>query len=179
MSAVGTPLVTLSITACIVCLPLVFSEEGEKPVAGLESSCAGAWVAEMLEDGFLGGEIGFEVLVRDGRAGVPEPQGDRRQIGACLEEVHRGGVPQRVGRDVLVAQRWAITLGVLDGPVEPVPHSGAGYRGTGEVGEDRRLGASVDLVQPRSQPGCGVLPQRDDSFLASLAVQKHGGLSFQ
>jgi hypothetical protein len=38
-------------------------------------------VVQVLQDGFLGREVGFEVLMRDGRAGVSEPRGDGRH---CL-----------------------------------------------------------------------------------------------
>ncbi len=39
----------------------------------MEAGLCGGGVTERLEDRFLGGEIGFEVLVRDGGAGMPEP----------------------------------------------------------------------------------------------------------
>ncbi len=39
---------------------------------------------------------------------VPQPQGDDCAVDAGVQEVHRGGVSQRVRRDFLVGQAWAI-----------------------------------------------------------------------
>ena len=61
----------------------------------------------------------------DGRAGMPEPQGDDSQICTRLQQVHGRRVPQRVWRDVLAVQGRAVLFGCRDGPIEPVPHAGA------------------------------------------------------
>jgi hypothetical protein len=52
-------------------------------VAGFESRWRGAGVVQVLQDGFFSREVGFEVLMGDGRAGMTEPEGYGGQVGAC------------------------------------------------------------------------------------------------
>ena len=43
------------------------------------------------------------------------------------------------------------------------------------IGKQVRVGASVNSGVPHPELRCGALPERNDTFLASLAVQKEGG----
>jgi hypothetical protein len=75
---------------------------------------------------------------------------------------------ERVGRDVLSVQRWAVLFGGGDGPVQPVLDTGAGKWCAGSVGEHWRVWCWADSVQPAAELGGGVLPEWDGTLLAAL-----------
>jgi len=71
-------------------------EEGEKPVTGPEPGQGRVGVAEAAERGLLGGEVGFQVLMGDGRAGMTQPECDHGEVRARLQEVDCRRVSNRV-----------------------------------------------------------------------------------
>jgi hypothetical protein len=58
------------------------AQECEEFVAGLVSGRGLVWWGHVLEGGFLGREVGLEVLVGGGGIGVPESEGDHGEIDA-------------------------------------------------------------------------------------------------
>ena len=60
-------------------------QEREELVIWVEPRRRWAGIGQAPQDGFFGGKVGFEVLVRDGGAGMPEPQRDGREVGARLQ----------------------------------------------------------------------------------------------
>jgi hypothetical protein len=102
---------------------------------------------------------------------VTEPEGDDLHCDAGLQQVHRGGVSERMRRDVPFFQGRALAGGALHDLSEAKGNAVAGKRGTALTGEHGPVGA--DLVglalaaKPLGQGG----RYRNLAFLAPLAMQ--------
>ena len=80
-------------------------QEVEETIGGLEAEWLRCGVGDAAESSFLHGEVGFDVLVGGGRVLVAEPEGDDGDVDSGLEQMHRGRVAQRVGRDPSFRER--------------------------------------------------------------------------
>ena len=105
----------------------------------------------------------------------PEPESDDGDVDAGLEQMHRGRVAQRVGRDPPRRQRWVTLGGLSTGDPQLMLDPGARQGLARAIGEHGGVGGSIDSGEPPPQLRRGALPKRDDTLLASLAVQKQRG----
>jgi hypothetical protein len=79
---------------------------------------------------------------------VAEPERDDRGVDAGVEQLHRGGVPQGVGGDVLVGDRGA-ALGGLGGVEGDASFDGVAGESVAGVGRKQRLVAvALTFGQP-------------------------------
>jgi hypothetical protein len=88
--------------------------------------------------------------------------------------VHGGGVPEGVGRDAAPGEGVASPRRRRYGDSQALLDARAREWLAGTVGEDGRLGATVDASEPVAQLLGGVFPEWDDPLLASLPVQEKG-----
>src|ERR1019366_7634949 len=83
-------------------------EEGEQAVGGLVAAGLGAGRAGAGDGAFLERHVGVQVDAGRGRIFVAEPQSDDGDIYPCVQQCHRGGVPECVRGDVLARYRRAL-----------------------------------------------------------------------
>ena len=103
---------------------------------------------------------------------MPEQLLHRAQVGAALEQVRRGGVPQAVGTDVGGAGhvRDATVHEVADRPLVDAPTPGTEEDGrAGTLGPQRRPAEP----EPELQGSGGRTSVGDRTLLASLAEDPH------
>ena len=82
----------------------LFAWRGSEAVEEVENGVAGPVAAQLLfggggavEGSFFELQVGVKVLHRGGDVLMPEPERDDREVDARLQEMHRRGVPQRMG----------------------------------------------------------------------------------
>ena len=81
------------------------------------------------------------------------------------------------GRDPPRRQRWVTLGGLSAGDPQLMLDPGARQGLARAIGEHGGVGGSIDSGEPPPQLRGGALPERDDTLLASLAVQKQRGRS--
>ena len=89
--------------------PGTAEERGQQPVLRLK--CRGSLHIMRLELGERGGlerDMSMEIGLRRQDRLMSKPQRDHRQVDTCLEQFHRRGVPEDMGRYPLVPQRRAM-----------------------------------------------------------------------
>ena len=106
---------------------------------------------------------------------VAEPEGNDGDVDSGLEQMHGGRVAQRVGRDPSRRERGVTVRGLSAGDAQLMFDPGARQGLACAIGKHRSVGASIDSGEPPPELRCGALPERDDTLLASLPVQKQGG----
>ncbi len=102
---------------------------------------------------------------------MSEPAADDIDLDLGFEEVHGGGVPERVRSDPAAGSRVVELGGVApDDLVDPV--AGERLPASGEHGCSRRRGALLGLEQLLDGSG-GLLPERAGSPFVAVAMQAH------
>ena len=156
-------------------------EEGEEAVASFEPDGSQAGSLDSPQRSFFHREIGFDVQVGGDGVFVTQPESDDGNVHSGLEQMHRGGVPQRVWRDPASVEGRASLRRLPDGDAQALLYARPGKQLTRAIGEDGRIRAAVtvDASEPCSQLPGGTLPQWDHALLAALAVQMKSGSAIE
>jgi len=99
---------------------------------------------------------------------VAKPHRDHREIDAGLQQVHRRGVPDRVGRELELAERWDLLRGTLENDSEAMFDPRPGHVPATGVRHERRIGRRRRLLEPTTDDPYRLTPERDRPLFAPL-----------
>src|SRR6185295_11939796 len=126
---------------------------------------------QAVEGALLGLKIGIKVLMGGLDALVAKPHRDHREIDAGLQEVHRRGVPDRVWRELELAEGGVLLRGTFENDSQPLLDSGPGHVPATGIREERRVGGQPRLLEPATDETYRLTPERYCPLFASLPTK--------
>ena len=102
---------------------------------------------------------------------VAQPHGDHREIDSRLEEVHRRRVPDRMRREVELAERGIFLRGEVENGPQTLIDPGAGHVPTSGVRKQRSVAHCRNLLEPVTEEADRLAPKRDRALFASLPTE--------
>src|SRR5205823_5120170 len=142
----------------------------EEAVRGPEASRAESEGHGGLQGRDLLGGVSLQVDLGGRLVRVPEPEGYFADIPGGLEDAERARVPQRMGRDPLVAKRRTLRAGGGGVLADDVGKPGPRHVSAAGIEKELRDGCRAANGEPGAEGVADLLPQQKRALLAPLAA---------
>ena len=136
--------------------------------------CPLAW-GQFSQRLLLHGQIGVEIPMGRVATVMTEPQGNRRNVHASLEQMHGGGVPHHMRCDVLGGATRTRDDGALDGLLSHGINPIARERLASGTRKGDVRSTLTQLPKPGSQPLSGVGPEWHGALRTALPKPRQAG----